>query len=114
MDLNNLLDQIPLGNVFTGACLFGALATLYIMQRMTQEDEASPLVSITVTNLRRFSLWCETLAMFWCVLYGFDRSWDPWPPVVMLMLALDFNLVMRIVSYHIHARDHSSVSHLHR
>lgn len=46
---------------------------------------------------RRMSLSLMMLAMLWCAMYGYEKGWQPWPPVVAIMLALDFNILVAIL-----------------
>lgn len=56
--------------------------------------------------MRRVSNSLLMLAMLWCASYGYERGWQPWPPFVIVMMALDFNIVVRIMIMRRDIRDH--------
>ena len=56
--------------------------------------------------LRRVSMLFKGLAMAWCADYGHNHGWMPWPPVVALVLALDFYILVRILIMYQDIRAH--------
>lgn len=107
--MNTMLDRFDLTSAFIIAAFIGAFSALMIMQIKTQEDLQRPDVPGWFSWMRRFSWFLVAMMLFWCVGYAHTRSWQPWPPVVLLVIALDFNWVIRIVSFHMrpHVGHHS-------
>jgi hypothetical protein len=47
--------------------------------------------------MRRSSSALTALAMLWCAIYGLERDWQPWPPIVLLIVAVDFHALVSIM-----------------
>lgn len=46
--------------------------------------------------IRRISHFAVAFAMLGCLFYGYDLGWQPWPPFVAVILAVDLNLLSGI------------------
>lgn len=48
-------------------------------------------------RLRKGSMIGKLVMLCLCVAYGYDRGWDPWPPIVLFLVAADINIISEIL-----------------
>lgn len=71
---------------------------VFQMQAAERMDEASPLGAHgTWSKVLRISYILLALTMLWCVSYGYDRDWQPWPPFVVFLMVWNLNLLAKVV-----------------
>ena len=99
-----LLEQIDLRMVFVGLCLFGGLICAYIMQASWQDSLLTLFEHWTVRWAYRCGMFWLVVFMLWSAEYGYRRSWQPWPPIVGMIGALDFVMLIRAGSLFVRRR----------
>lgn len=99
MQINLLLEYLPLTQIFNVLTFFGALLSVYTMQATShyQENQGDPL---WLQWAYRGVLLTLALTFLWMLMYGRERDWSPWPPTVLLVLVIDAGLVVRGVISH--------------
>lgn len=95
--IERFLEGIDLNGIHLILTIFGGLLAVYVMQltHHEAEDEVDPWV---VRKFRRFSLVMLSLSMWWSAYYSLSHQWQPWPPEVLLVFAIDLALVIRMVA----------------
>lgn len=89
------LDLIPL---FSMLALTGVGLSLYAMQVTShmQENRNDPL---WIQHATRIGMTVLTLTFLWMFMYAYNKpGWQPWPPAVLMVFALDFLLFLRAVT----------------
>lgn len=82
---------------FILSMIFGVCISIYLMQ-ITESTPAVPGDSYWMRALRRASLACLAIAFLWCLSFGYTKGWEPWPPMIAVVLAIDLNLLMRTIT----------------
>lgn len=99
MEIDSLLERIDLIGPYALLTFLGAFASMYIMQKGAHDDEMRGFPEFMIV-LRRWSWGFLSMGLFWCLTYASGKNWQPWPPMVGLLVVLDFNLFMKIVALH--------------
>jgi hypothetical protein len=94
-----LLEHNDLGPAFTLSSLAGMALAVYLMQ-LTWHDAESRRDCVTVRHLRRIAHAAVALGFLWCLSFGLRKGWQPWPPILMLALAVDLQMFVRIMAIH--------------
>jgi hypothetical protein len=98
MLLDRLLEESNwMQTLFILFVIIGVLISVYLMQ-ITESTPAVPGDSAWMRWLRRGSLAGVALSFLWCLSYGTSMNWEPWPPMVAIVIAIDFNLLMRTIT----------------
>lgn len=97
MNIEHLLEGIDLTGLHTMLTVAGSLLAVYVMQltHYEAEDFVDPWI---VRKMRRFSLALIALAFLWSAAFSLSRQWQPWPPEILLIFAIDLALVIRMVA----------------
>lgn len=95
--VEHLLEAADLTTVHTLLGLFGVLVSVYVMQltRYEAEDAVDPW---WLRGLRRIALAIMAWAFCWCLTYSENKSWQPWPPYVLTLFAIDMILLIRALA----------------
>lgn len=95
--MDEMASRVDTSMIFTILCIYGGLAAIYVMQktRYEAENQHDPKWIRVVYTISTASL---AWAMFWCVTYAYEHSWQPWPPEIFLVFALDVKLTMRLLA----------------
>lgn len=95
--IDRILEGIDLNGIHTMLTIFGGLLAVYVMQltHHEAEDLVDPWI---VRKFRRLSLATLSLSMLWSAYYSLSHQWQPWPPEVLLIFAIDLALVIRMVA----------------
>lgn len=102
MQISLLLETLPLTGIFNVLTTLGALLALHVMQATShyQEDRGDPLL---LQWAHRGVLALMALTFLWMLMYGREKDWMPWPPMVAMVFIIDAGLVVRGFILH-HAR----------
>lgn len=97
--ISAVIDQIDWAIVMQVAVLSGALLSVF---RMQTAEKLERIVGCNAHHgtwgvLRRASMTLLALGMLWCVMWGYERGWQPWPPFAIVMILFDFNAIVAIV-----------------
>lgn len=68
------------------------IATSQKLDAMRRHD-----VSRLVFHLRRGSLIVMLLTMLWAVIYVHDNGWQPWPPIVLFLIAYNVQVASHVI-----------------
>lgn len=96
-ELGSFMDSVDLTAVHTILALYGGLIAIYVMQKTRYEAE-DQRDSKFVRMTRTIALAALSGSMFWSLTYGESRQWQPWPPDILGMLALDVLLTVRTLA----------------
>lgn len=97
MVIDRILDGVDLSAVHTILALAGALLSVYVMQLTYYEAEDSEDHWIIRLG-RRFALSVLALAFLWSLTYSETRQWQPWPPEIVAMAAIDLLMSVRVAA----------------
>ena len=95
--ISTILDGIDLSGVHFAACLMGALMAIYVMQLWSHGSLELQGDCFVAKYARRFSLLILTLSMLWSIAYSTTKGWQPWPPDLFGLLAVDLFLASNIL-----------------
>jgi hypothetical protein len=95
--LDHLFDRVDLTAAHTVLGILGILTCVYVMQltRYEAEDLMDPA---WLRFLRRAALGLMAWALCWCLTFSENKNWQPWPPYVMALFAMDMILVIRALA----------------
>lgn len=97
MILTNWLNEFDLVPAFLIASGIGVGLCIQVMIEISHERIGSR-DHMFVRNLRRTGVLLVSLALLESLIFGYDRSWQPWPPHLMLIVGLDVWLLGVVVS----------------
>jgi cell division protein FtsW (lipid II flippase) len=101
MDLLALtLEKLNLVPVFLVATMFASMISIYIMQ-VTSSHGVNSKEPLWVQNIHRAILMLIALTFVWMISFSFDRSWQPWPPMLILVILYDALMVVRAYLIHL-------------
>lgn len=86
-----------LGVAFVVAALFGIALCLWVMQ-LVFSGAVGHERSGVVRQVRGLALAMLAFALVWSLAYADDNKWQPWPPDVLIITAIDLFLTSTIVS----------------
>lgn len=95
--LDRLFDGHDLTAIHTVLALCGILISVYVMQltRYEAEDAVDPP---WLRSLRRIALALMAWAFCWLLTYSETKNWQPWPPEVLAIAAMDLILLIRALA----------------
>lgn len=102
------LDRVDWTSLMQIAVFLGVILTAFRMQtaerleRIVGCDKHHGVWGV----MRRLSHSLMMLSMLWCVMYGYERGWLPWPPVVAVLLSINFNMFVSIMIMRQDIADH--------
>lgn len=92
--LNLALENCDLIAVYKGLATGGLLLIVYVMQKSWHDDVAMADPEF-LRWLRRIGQGLVALAFGWSVLYLDQKAWQPWPPFIGIVAAIDFVYAVR-------------------
>jgi hypothetical protein len=95
--LTRLLESADLTGVFALASIAGSMLSIVAMQMSWNEAMERGVDTPAMLNLRRASFILVSLTLLWSLSYAETKGWQPWPPAVAIVLALDFYLSVLII-----------------
>lgn len=101
--LAQTLDRLDLTTAHTVLALLGAGLALYVMQLTShvEEDRVDP---VWLQWGRRLCLAAIALALLWSLSFSVTHSWQPWPPELALIIALNAIFIVRATAIHLRLR----------
>jgi hypothetical protein len=102
--VNRLLESIDLVPYFTGLALAGVFLALIAMQMSWNEAIQRGVDTPVTMNLRRASFVAVALSLLWSLSYAETTGWQPWPPALAMVGALDFYFAVLIAIIVVKAR----------
>jgi hypothetical protein len=97
MQIDRLLEGVDLSALFAAVVLLGAGLSIYLMQISWQSDVERG-DGTWLRYLRRAALTTIGLSFVWTLSYGLTKNWQPWPPVVAIIMSFDFYLAVHVVT----------------
>jgi len=95
--MTGYLDAMNLVPAFIALSTVGALLCAYVAVDIGNGHIASD-ESQTIRNGRRIGVVILGVALLWGLDYGNDRSWQPWPPYLIMIVGLDLWLGMIVAA----------------
>jgi len=94
------LDDFPIhwGMIFQVLTLVTIILILWQIDTAGEVDKLRWNESSRIIfQIRRATMFLEAIALIWAVIYGHNRGWQPWPPLVAFLFALDLNIASHIM-----------------
>lgn len=93
------IDRVNWTAAMQVAVVAGVILTVF---RMQTAEQLETIVGCDSHHgvwgiLRRLSHSLMMLAMLWFASYGYEKGWQPWPPTVALLFAIDFSMFVSIM-----------------
>lgn len=97
MAIDQILEGLDLTGAHTFLALYGCFVCVYVMQLVVHEgeDRDDPWI---VKNGRRFWLMMLALGFLWSISYAQGHKWQPWPPELVILIAIDMLLTVRVLA----------------
>lgn len=90
---------------FTLLVLAGVALAMYVLSLTNYEaedmDDPAP-----IRFAHRVGLGVLTYALLWCLSYLYAKNWQPWPPSLAIIAAVDFMLLTRALAIKSRIRRH--------
>jgi len=93
----HLLAEIDMTAVYFFLAVFGALLSVYWAAVLAQ-DPSMRHVPPFIAHLRRVCILGLAIALLSSVMFGYNKSWEPWPPYLLIVAAFDAYLMSAIAS----------------
>ena len=90
------LETVDLSSVFAIACIIGTMLSTFVMQATWAESENREHSALRW--FRRVSQFALAATLLWAVSYAVETSWQPWPPVMALVISIDALMLGRAIS----------------
>jgi len=94
---SSILDGVDLSSVHWFACLFGAIFSVWVSQLWSTGSIKFENDCWFSRHARRIALTVLALSMLWSLAYSTNKGWEPWPPDLIGLLAVDFFLLSTII-----------------
>lgn len=95
---DRLLEGQDLTQVFIVTVMIAVFSSLYLAQVAWRSDSEAGVPHL-LALARRASATFMSLMLLWAVYFGYSKGWQPWPPLIGILIALDFHNIVRI-AYH--------------
>ena len=92
-----IFDGYDLAAFHFVACLVGVIMAIYVMQLWTRGAVVFENDCWFARHSRRFSLLILALSMLWSLAYAATKGWEPWPPYLGMLVAIDLFLATNII-----------------
>ena len=98
--LTTFIDRIDWTTLFQFSLGVGIVLVVF---QMSTAEKLEACIPYTEAHhgawgfLRRLTTLLKGLALVWLANYGHDHGWNPWPPVVALVISLNFYIFVRIM-----------------
>jgi hypothetical protein len=89
--LEEIMESFDLAGIYGAACALGVVLCACAMSMIPKGSNAA------LHWVQRFSYLSIGLVMVWSFLYANEKSWQPHPPQLVLVLVLDCIMFARIV-----------------
>lgn len=83
--LASFLETINLAPVFFGVVFYAAVITVYVMQ-VTSSHHVNARDPVWVQGIHRGLFLAMALTFVWMLSFVYDKAWQPWPPVFVLVI----------------------------
>lgn len=95
--IDNLADSFDWTSVHFTLCFVGAILCLYVMKLFSTGALHVDGECFISHVLRRSSLVTLALSMCWAMTYSTNKGWQPWPPDVFVVAAVDLFMLAPVV-----------------
>src|SRR5262245_54109595 len=95
-DLSHL-DLVPVHMLLA---LVGAFATLGMMA-LSAAGRIAPGDKGCLRQWRRTGMFVIGAGFAWSLMFGLERDWQPWPPMLVIMLGADLYMITSIISAYV-------------
>lgn len=97
---SRLIESFDLRVLHAILCLTGVLGCVYVMQLFGTHQIGGPSISPVLESARRVMLACIGLSFLWMLSFALDKGWQPWPPMLLTIAAIDgFTILTAIIAY---------------
>lgn len=103
--IDGVLESFDLRAPLMILALSGVLISVYVMT-LTQYEAEDADDPPWIQHTRRVALGLLAWAFLWCLGYANYKSWQPWPPLLLLAFAVDCVLVIRALAIKSRIRRH--------
>lgn len=93
---DRLLEAQNLTTAYVLITLIGVCLAVVAMQVSWNEAVSRGIDPPSAMNLRRLSFVLIALAMLWSLNYAEQKGWQPWPPLLAIVAALDLYFAVLI------------------
>lgn len=95
--IERIVNGLDLSLLHTMLALIGSMLAVYVMQltHYEAEDRADPPA---VRFARRAALAVLALGFLWSLTFSDLRRWQPWAPMLVVYLAIDTILMVRVIA----------------
>lgn len=102
LSVSHFFEQIDLRSIHWIASFIGVFLCIYAMQMWSTGLIGDIEKCVSVNGLRRAALWVLALAFLWSLGYAdLHSTWQPWPPDLLVILAVDLFLTATIIGGYI-------------
>lgn len=114
-EINQFFETMNLRGIHWGACFVGVVLCVYTMQAWSTGIIGSMSSNPIVGNIRRGALWLMALSFLWALGYAEHHpTWQPWPPDLMAIIAVDIFLSATLVGAYLRRRELAQTAELNR
>lgn len=100
--MGHLIESVDLRAAHVALTFFGVVASVFVMQLVEQLTEYGE--PILLAWFRRLLLTLLSLALLWSLAYSQVKQWEPWPPDVAVIAAIDAIMILWCVTIRLRMR----------
>lgn len=89
--------SLDLTTAYFFLALIGTLLAVYWAATLAR-DPAMLHVPAGVVHMRRACILAIAISMLWSLVFAYEQTWEPWPPYLGVVAAIDAYLVASITS----------------
>ena len=97
MPFNRFFDTMDLVPYHNALCFLGVFLAVYNAQ-LFGRDVFNMEYCRVARDLRRFSMLLLALGFLWALSYSSYHKWQPWPPDILIIVAVNAYLVSTIIA----------------
>jgi hypothetical protein len=103
--VDGLLEAWDLRLPFTLLVIAGVVLAVFVVSLTNYEAEDGDDPAV-IRFMHRLALGALTYSLLWCLSYSFSKNWQPWPPSLAVISAVDLMLLIRAIAIKSRIRRH--------
>jgi hypothetical protein len=100
------LQQFDLVPYHLAASVVGLFCSLWLI-KLSTHDRVGAGEKLCFRWVSRLAYALIGVSMGWCASFGLEQGWQPWPPVLLMIVAVDLRMISSIAAAYFKNRQHA-------